>query len=190
MQHDCDGFEFDVRLSGDKQAVICHDAVIGGMEIATAPSKFLPLPTLEDVLRTFANRAFLDIELKVAELEAPTLALLSRYPPQKGYVISSFLPDVLAAIHHLDPSIPLGFLCDTRDQLRGWRKTPADWLIPQFKLVDRELVELVQATGKKVMVWTVNRSEHMRDFAAWGVDAIISDETEHAVQVFGAPPVL
>jgi glycerophosphoryl diester phosphodiesterase len=28
------------------------------------------------------------------------------------------------------------------------------------------------------MVWTVNRAERMREFAGWGVDAIISDETE------------
>ena len=28
------------------------------------------------------------------------------------------------------------------------------------------------------MVWTVNRAERMREFAEWGVDAIISDETE------------
>jgi glycerophosphoryl diester phosphodiesterase len=51
-------------------------------------------------------------------------------------------------------------------------------VIPQFKLTDRKLVELVHAAGKRVMVWTVNRAERMREFAEWGVDAIISDETE------------
>jgi glycerophosphoryl diester phosphodiesterase len=51
-------------------------------------------------------------------------------------------------------------------------------VIPQFALVDRQLVELVHAAGKKIMVWTVNRSERMREFAEWGVDAMISDETE------------
>ena len=55
---------------------------------------------------------------------------------------------------------------------------PAEWVIPQFKLVDRELVDLVHAAGKKIMVWTVNSVVRMREFAAWGVDAIISDETE------------
>jgi glycerophosphoryl diester phosphodiesterase len=44
------------------------------------------------------------------------------------------------------------------------------------------LVEQVHAAGKKVMVWTVNRAERMREFAAWGVDAIISDETELLVR--------
>ena len=182
MQQGCDGFEFDVRLSADGQAVICHDASIGGMKIEKTAAKNLLLPTLDDVLRQFAQRAFLDIELKVAGLEALTLASLLKQPPQKGYVVSSFLPNVLAAIDGLDPAIPLGFLCETRSQLRGWRETPADWVIPQFDLADGELVELVHTAGKRIMVWTVNRAERMREFAAWGVNAIISDETELLVR--------
>ena len=178
LQHGCDGFEFDVRLSGDGQAVICHDATAGGTEIATTASKNLPLPTLQDVLRQFADRACLDVELKVAGLEAQTLAELRAHPPQKGYVVSSFLPDVLTAIYDLDPAIPVGFLCETRDRLFGWRQTPAEWVIPQFGLVDGALVDRVHAAGKRIMVWTVNRAERMREFAAWGVDAIVSDETE------------
>jgi len=178
LQHGCDGFEFDVRLSADGQAVICHDATIGGLRIENTAANNLSLPTLEDVLRQFAHRAFLDIELKIAGLEPLLLTELRKYPPQKGYVVSSFLPDVLTSIHDLDPAIPLGFLCDSRDQLRGWHKMATEWVIPQFKLTDRELVELVHAAGKRIMVWTVNRAERMREFAEWGVDAIISDETE------------
>jgi glycerophosphoryl diester phosphodiesterase len=178
LQHGCDGFEFDVRLSADGQAVVCHDAVVGGREIEKTASRSLALPVLEDVLRQFSHRAFLDIELKVAGLERPLLAGLGKYPPQKGYVVSSFLPDVLTGIDDLDPVVPLGFLCDSQDQLRGWRETPAEWVIPQFKLTDRESVELVHAAGKRIMVWTVNRAGRIREFAGWGVDAIISDETE------------
>ncbi len=182
LQHGCDGFEFDVRLSADAQAVICHDPTIGGIEIAKTVANSLPLPTLEDVLRQFAHRAFLDIELKVAGLESQTLAELRKHPPQKGYVVSSFLPDVLTAIRDFDPAISLGFLCENKDQLRSWRETPAQWVIPRFDLADRELVQLVHTAGKRIMVWTVNRAEHMREFEAWGVDAIISDETELLVR--------
>jgi len=187
LQHGCDGFEFDVRLSSDGQAVICHDAAVGGMRIEHTVSNNLGLPTLEDVLRQFAQRAFLDIELKVAGLEARTLAELRKYPPHKGYVVSSFLPDVLTAIHDLDPAIPLGFLCETRDRLSGWPEAPAEWVIPQFELADQALVETVHAAGKRIMVWTVNGAERMREFAGWGVDAIISDETERIAEMFRAP---
>jgi glycerophosphoryl diester phosphodiesterase len=187
LEQGCDGFEFDVRLSGDGQAVICHDATGGGMEIERTPANALILPALPDVLRQFAARAFLDIELKVAGLEMLTLADLRKYPPQKGYVVSSFLPEVLAAVLNLDSAIPLGLLCETHDQLRDWRQSMAQWVIPQFELVDRELVEAVHLAGKKVMVWTVNRVERMREFAVWGVDAIISDETGRLAQIVRAP---
>jgi glycerophosphoryl diester phosphodiesterase len=186
LQHGCDGFEFDVRRSADGVAVICHDATVGGMEIANTASRTLPLPTLEDVLRQFAHRTFLDIELKVAGLEPQTLAELRKHPPQKGYVVSSFISEVLTAIHDLDPAIPLGFLCDTRNQLRSWHQTHAEWVIPQFALLDRELIERIHEAGKKVMVWTVNRAQRMREFAEWGVDAIISDETERIAEIVRA----
>ncbi len=177
LQHGCDGFEFDVRLSADRQAVICHDATIAGLAIANSPADRLALPTLDDVLRTFAGRAFLDIELKVAGLEALTLASLLKHPPKEGFVVSSFLPEVLAAIHDLDPTIPLGFLCETANQLRCWRQMPAEWIIPRLDLVNRNLIELIHGARKRVMVWTVNGAESMHQHSEWGVDAIISDET-------------
>ena len=64
---------------------------------------------------------------------------------------------------------------------------PAQWVIPHFKLADRELVETVHAAGKRIMVWTVNHAQRMREFAAWGVDAIISDETERIAEVIDVP---
>jgi len=178
LEHGCDGFEFDVRLSADGQEVICHDATIGRMKIENTASNLLELPALEEVLRQFAHRAFLDIELKVAGLEQQTVSILQKYVPQKEFVVSSFIPDVLTAIHNLDPAIPLGYLCETRGRLRGWSESPAKWIIPRCDLASRELIGTIHKAGKKSMLWTVNLEERMREFAEWGVDAIISDETE------------
>src|ERR1700749_4616267 len=93
LRHGCDGFEFDVRASADGEAGICHDQAIDGREIATCSGPELSLPTLEEVLRRFSSRAFLDIELKVESLESRLTAALRAYPPLKGFVVSSFLPD-------------------------------------------------------------------------------------------------
>jgi glycerophosphoryl diester phosphodiesterase len=187
LEHGCDGFEFDVRRSADAQAVICHDPVVRGMEIAQKPAAAFALPSLSEVLRSFGGRAFLDIELKVAGLEPQTILALHEHPPQKGYVVSSFLPEVLTALRELDKNIPLGSLCERREQLRRWQELPVTWVIPQFKLADRALIERIHETGKKVMVWTVNGAESMRQFAEWGVDAIISDETHRVTEIFPAP---
>lgn len=177
LQQGCDGFEFDVRLAGDGQAVICHDAAIRGMKIEKTASRMLALPTLQQVLEKFSSRAFLDIEMKVTGLERQTLAELRRYPPKKGFVVSSFLPEVLTAIRQLDASTPLGYLFENRSQLHGWSEFPAEWVIPRCDLVDQGLIQHVHKADKKIMLWTVNRAVSMQEFANWGVDAIISDET-------------
>lgn len=147
LQHRCDGFEFDVRLSGDGWAVICHDDTYKGIEIAKTAAKSLALPSLEQVLKQFADRAFLDIELKVAGLERQTIAALLKHAPSRGFVISSFLPEVLGAVRDLDPALPVGFLCDRRHQLRAWGEVPAEWVIPQFKLADAALVGQIHAAA-------------------------------------------
>jgi glycerophosphoryl diester phosphodiesterase len=182
LEHGCDGFEFDVRRSADGEAVVCHDATHKGMKIAQTTAKSLALPTLTEVLEHFSSRAFLDIELKVAGLESQTIAALQKHPPKKGYVVSSFLAEVLSATHALDAGVPLGFLCEKRKELRRWRELPQTCVIPNIGLVDLALIEHLHAAGKKVMVWTVNLANQMRQLAEWGVDAIISDETEAAVE--------
>ena len=185
LQHSCDGFEFDVRQSADGQAVVCHDAVVRGMEIARTPATVLGLPTLDQVLQSFAARAFLDIELKVRGLEQETIRLLRAHSPKKGYVVSSFLPQVLVAVHGLEATVPLGFICDRPAELELWEGLPAEWIIPQFRLSDQALIRQVHAAGKRVMVWTVNRADEFRKLIQYGVDAIVSDETELGVQVLG-----
>ncbi len=184
LQHGCDGFEFDVRRSSDDVAVICHDPIIRGLPIESTSAKILALPTLEQVLQQFAARAFLDIELKVPGLERHLQAALQKHPPEKDYVVSSFLPEALAAVHEVDASIPLGFLWD-EPNIQPPPELPVAWLIPRADFLSKELVDRAHAaTQKKVMVWTVNRADQMRQLAEWGVDAIISDETELLIRSF------
>ena len=186
LQHGCDGFEFDVRLSFDGRALICHDARIAGVEVARASrSELSHLAVLEDVLARYGQRAFLDIELKVPGLDEIVLAALKKNSP-RDYVISSFLPEVLTSLHVRDASLPMGFICDREAYLAGWRELPVGYVIPHFKLVSKNLIEDVHAAGKKVFVWTVNDKERMQRLAEWGADGIISDDTELLVKTLGA----
>lgn len=174
----CDGFEFDVRLTADGKLVICHDPRTGGVEIARASAEQLTtLPQLQDVLRRYQDRAFLDIELKVSGLEKITLDLLRQNPPRRGFVVSSFLPEVINAAHAADPGIPLGLIVETAAQLRCWNELPIGYLISHHKLVDVALMRALKAGGKKLLVWTVNAPAVMRRLAESGVDGIISDKT-------------
>lgn len=185
LEHGCDGFEFDVRQSSDGEAVVCHDPAFRAMEIAETSGVGLKLPTLREVLHEFSGRAFLDIELKVEGMERQTIALLREYAPLKGYVVSSFLPHVLNAIHGLDATIALGFIFDEPEQLARWRELPVEWVIPKLHLAGRTLVEEIHAAARKAMVWTVNTHDQLLEVSEWGADAVISDETEAAAKTFG-----
>jgi glycerophosphoryl diester phosphodiesterase len=175
----CDGFEFDVRLSADGKPVVCHDPQTGGMEIARASGEQLAaLPQLQDVLARYQARAFLDVELKVLGLEKITAALLRKSPPRRGFVVSSFLPEVLQAFYAEDSAIPLGLICETKAELSLWRKLPIEYVIPHHKLADAALIRKIRTAGKRMLVWTVNAPADMQRFAESGVDGIISDDTD------------
>jgi glycerophosphoryl diester phosphodiesterase len=186
LEHGCDGFEFDVRLTGGGQAVVCHDPRVGGITVSRATrSQLTSLPGLKDVLHRYGQRAFLDIELKVRNLESKTLTALREHPPSSGYVVSSFIPDVVMELEARSPSVVLGIICDKPSQLARWRKLPIEYVIAHRSLVNRKLVHDVQAGGKKLLVWTVNDKAAMLRLRDWGVDGIISDQTELLVRTLG-----
>jgi glycerophosphoryl diester phosphodiesterase len=191
LEHGCDGFEFDVRQTADGRALICHNPRLAGLEVARntytdiCPPAGGP-PCLEHVLARFASRAFLDIELKVAGLEDAVIVCLRESPARRGYVVSSFFPDVVRAV--AARGLATGFICDTQRELARWTGLPGEYVIPHYKLVNRRLVEEIHAGGRKVFVWTVNDERQMRRLAEWGVEAIISDDTVLLARTFPPAP--
>jgi glycerophosphoryl diester phosphodiesterase len=183
LVHGCDGFEFDVRLTSDEQAVVCHDPRTGSLNISQSPARSLRLPLLKDVLARYENKAFLDIELKVPGLEAIAIKLLQTFRPAHGFVVSSFLPEALGRIRQLDATIPLGLLCETSAELQRWPRMPVEYVIVHHKLLGLGLIRQITDKNKKVFVWTVNAPAQMRRFAAWGVDGIISDYPDRITKV-------
>jgi len=182
----CDGFEFDVRLTADGVAVICHDPQSQGIEIATASAReCVGLPRLEDVVARYGQRAFLDIELKVPGLERAAAAALKEHWPERGFVVSSFLPEVVLAMHAGEAAIPAGLICETRAELLRWTDLPITYVVPHRKLVDARLVQQVQRAGKKILVWTVNSPAKMQQLRDWGADGIISDDTSLLARTLG-----
>ncbi len=183
----CDGFEFDVRLTADGEAVLCHDPKIAGYAIARSTAKQVSsLPRLRDILQRYQD-SFLDIELKVKGLERLTLDLFLRHKPRRGFVVSSFVPGVLKSLAAEDSTIPLGLICEFKNQLRLWNELPVEYVIPRQDLTDPELVRKIKGAGKKVLVWTVNDAEGMRRFAEMGVDGIISDDTSLLCRTLASP---
>src|SRR5271170_7521055 len=185
LAHGCDGFEFDLRLSGCGRSVVCHDTIVDGITVAEATPVQLPhLPVLEDVLQRYSQSAFLDIELKVSGLESKVLNSLREYRLEEGYVVSSFLPEVAMELKARSAKVRAGIICDKPKQLAGWQQLVVDYVIPHYSLVTRRLVEAVHGLGRKLFTWTVNDPKAMLRLADWGVDGIISDDTQLMAQTF------
>jgi len=177
----CDGVEFDVRFTRDRRAVLCHDPEVGGREISTTDYTDLVRlglnpACLGDVLESFADSAYLDIELKVGGNEELVIAALRAKPPSRGYVVSSFFPEILLHLNQIDSSVPLGFICERREYLGAWSKLPIMVLIPHYKLVSEKLIDAVHQHGVKLFGWTVNQRRDLLLLAKWGVDGLISDD--------------
>jgi glycerophosphoryl diester phosphodiesterase len=181
----CDGFEFDLRVTADGQPVVSHDATAHGLKIAESSAERLHLPHLREVLARYQSAAFLDIELKVSGLEAVATDLLRKLAPARGFVVSSFLPDVLRTIHDLDATIPLGLICETQAELSLWPTLPGEYVIPHHKLVRKSLIDEFKAARKKMFVWTVNATVDVKRFSKWGADGIISDHPKRLARALG-----
>jgi glycerophosphoryl diester phosphodiesterase len=93
-------------------------------------------------------------------------------------------------VRTLDPTVPLGLICESKTQLRLWNELPVEYVIPQQELVDPELVRKIKGAGKKVIVWTVNDPADMQRFAEYSVDGIISDDTSLLCRTLGAEKAL
>jgi len=203
LKHGCDGFEFDVRATSDGRLVLCHDETVRGAAVASTShaelAKLLPpkrsllgkadettgLCSLEDVLEQFGQSAWLDIEMKVAGAEEELVTLLRKKPPKHGYVVSSFLPEVLTAVHALYSAIPLGLIFRTKRSLLQVAELPLTHVMPEYKMLDKAMLKAFHEAGKKVIAWTVNDPRYMQNLAAENVDGVISDETRLLIHTLG-----
>ena len=173
----CDGFEFDVRLTADGRAVVCHDPKVNGIWVSRADaSQLQDLPQLREVLDRYGQRVFLDIELKVKGLESQVIAALRQHPPARDFVISSFLPEVVLELKARSSRIPVGIICENSSQLSRCSKLPLDYAIVHRSLLTRTVAARIRAAGQKLIVWTVNQKREVLRFAEYGVDAIITDQ--------------
>lgn len=194
LANGCDGFEFDVRFTRDRRSVLCHEPKLNRQEVALSEHAGLErrqgynLAGLQDVLTQFGATAYLDIELKVPGHEEAVASALHAHPPQRGYVVSSFLPEVLFRFHEIDAKLPLGYICEHEEDARRWSELPIQTFLPQHSLVSQRLIDEVHRRGLQLMTWTVNSGRDLERLAQWGVDGLISDDPRLLARTFPALP--
>ena len=98
-------------------------------------------------------------------------------------IIQSFDPSTLIAFKQLAPDIRQAMLVsnsvlpDMYINLLGY--TPEIWS-PDYKTLDAESISQLQSRGMKVIPWTVNTVDEMRELLRFGVDGLITDYPDSA----------
>jgi glycerophosphoryl diester phosphodiesterase len=147
-----------------------------------------PIPTLEEVLALTRDRAIVQIEIKPGVPVAPIIHVVGQAPFASHIVLASFDPTVVHQTHELAPRIPRMLIVGSKGgiALSSHRRIEAlpgivAGLGAAAVSIDHRLltspasVTALQRRGLGVWSWTVNRPSTMLRLAAWGADAILSD---------------
>ena len=154
------------------------------------------IPTLRDVLRRYPSASVI-VELKVnrAELAHRVVDDIRAEDAVDRAALGSFSTSVLRAARAYEPRIRTGSSREeTRLALyRSWIRWPVrhpryrEFQVPEIagstRVVSPRFVRCAHEAGCPVKVWTVDDEADMRRLLSWGVDAIISDRPDVAVDV-------
>ncbi len=112
--------------------------------------------------------------------------VLQEYNIIERTTVQSFDPRALEAMHSIDPQVSTSLIISNshgiRENLAQLSFVP-DIYSPDYKLVDEELIRAAHARNIQVVPWTVNDADTMRKMLAWGVDGLITDYPDLAVEV-------
>ena len=187
--HGADAVELDVHSSFDGEIFVHHDERLpNGMHISRTMTAELagvrlsngePLPTLASALSAVGRRLSVFVELKTVSPAADgrLLAILATGPNPTGYAIHSFDHRVVRRVGELAPQLVRGVLMAAYPirPLAGLADAGATDLWQEQSLIDQSLVTAAHAARARVLAWTVDTPERMRQLIACGVDGICTN---------------
>ena len=204
MAAGADGLELDVHLSRDGVVVVHHDRLLDRTTRTKGPVSertagelaAFDVPALRDVLARYPTaRIIIELKEPSAALAAAVIDDVRRAEAGERVCLGSFSSRVLRAARGIDPRIATsGGRMDVRLALyRSWinlspGRTPYQaFQVPEIsgrtRVVSPRFVKLAHKAGLAVQVWTVDDPDDIRRLLEWGVDGIISDRPDVAVDV-------
>ena len=197
-----DGVELDVRRTLDGGMAVHHDAQLAdGRLICEVSTADLPdhVPSLPEALAACGGLV-VNVEIKnwprdpdhdpsllLADAVVPVVA-----PMGERAIVSSFNIADVDRVRALDPAVPTGTLATFGpdgdvagrfvDRARRRGHTAVH---PHHGAVTAHLVDLAHAAGMRVNTWTVDDPDRIRQLAALGVDAIVTNVPDVALAALG-----
>ncbi len=202
----CGWVEFDVRLCADGEPVLLHDDRLERTTDGRGRASLLPLaairrhdagrrfdaafagevvPTLDEALGVLAELGLgANIEIKAERGRAAATGtavaeLIARCWPAAlpAPLVSSFLPEALAAMRDRAPDIARGILF--RAVPAGWRQVAERHgcvtVHADHRRLRPRIVGEIRGAGYPVLAYTVNDAVRARLLFGWGVTSVFSD---------------
>jgi glycerophosphoryl diester phosphodiesterase len=154
-------------------------------------------PILRDLLSLAVGRAQLLVEIKSSKngpyqgIEERILAVLESHQMLAGTLIMAFDTSHLMRLRALHPTVRLGGLLSARQVSEGQSLVAlfdavaaikGEFVGLQYTLVDTQVMEMARQRGLMLGVWTVNDEGAMRRALELGVDILISDRPDVAME--------
>ncbi|MBI4430891.1 MAG: glycerophosphodiester phosphodiesterase [Candidatus Omnitrophica bacterium] len=203
LEKGADMVELDVRLTRDNIPVIFHDRKfrdasgrshitarltenqLRGVQLkypgSNSVSSDYLIPTLDEVQDRILPDLALNIELKpdLRRGDKLVVEVLKRIPHrhQSKIIFSSFSKTILRKLWSRNPKLKLGYLFRSNpEQALKWAKRHHCFSVhPNIDVCSESFVGSAQASGLKVIVWTVNDKRTAWRLLNWEVFGIITD---------------
>lgn len=207
-----DGIELDIHKTKDGQIVVIHDELIDRTSNgkgfvkdytldelrkfnynATHPEcEKADIPTMCDVFELIKpTNLTINIELKTGiifydGIEADIIKMVDEYGMHDRVIYSSFNHYSVMKVKELDPTAKTGFLyADGPIDMPSYgKKHGVDALHPAlYNCQFPGFVEGAHSLGLAINSWTINEPEHIHLACKFGLDAIITNYPDRAIDI-------
>lgn len=198
-----DAVELDARRTADGAVVVLHDdALPDGRVLVETDRAALPseIPTLAEALDACGGLV-VNIEIKNSPGDRdfdPTeavadevLAEVRRRGTPDRYLVSSFHRPTIDRVRQAMPELGTAFLHMHEDGLTALATAIEHGhgaLHPWYGWATEEVIAAAHAAGVVVNAWTVDDPAVMAQLAGWGIDGIVTNVPDVALEVLGPRP--
>lgn len=155
----------------------------------------IKVPLLEEVFETVGREKLINIHLTNYPAPRNGLALkvcelIKKHNNHGQILFSSFFPSDLKDAAQILPEVPRGLLAMPGVMgiwVRSFGFMFGDYqaLHPHITSASREQVQRAHRLKRRVHVWTANKPEEIMRLWHWGVDGILTDDPQVAIQALG-----